>query len=264
MTIAVHPTALRRFGPPGARPLLALHCSLAHGGAWAPLAGALPGVEVTAPDLPGHGDSAPLPEGADFHELTTRVAADLAARHAPVDLIGHSFGGTVALRLALERPDLVRSLTLVEPVLFAAARGTPAWAECHAKQAGVARLLTHDPEAAAALFHAEWGAGLPFAALPARQRDYLTARMPLVVAPGPVLMDDLAGLLRPGGLEGIRVPVLLAEGAGSPPVVAAILDALAARIPDARRLTVPGAAHMLPLTHPVPLAQAMRELLERA
>ncbi|VDC26042.1 alpha/beta fold hydrolase [Pseudogemmobacter humi] len=259
-----HPTALRRFGPPGARPLLALHCALAHGGAWAPLAGALPGVELIAPDLPGHGDSAAMPEGADFHELTTGVAAELAARQAPVDLIGHSFGATVALRLALERPELVRSLTLVEPVLFAAARGTPAWAECHAKQAAVARLLRQDPAAAAALFHAEWGAGLPFAALPARQREYLTARMPLVVAPGPLLMDDLAGLLRPGGLEGIGVPVLLAEGGRSPPVVAAILDTLAARLPDVRRLTVAGAAHMLPLTHPAPLAQAMQDLLARA
>lgn len=45
-----------------------------------------------------------------------------AALGAPVDVIGHSFGATVALRLALERPELVRSLVLVEPVLFAAAK----------------------------------------------------------------------------------------------------------------------------------------------
>jgi lipase len=51
------------------------------------------------------------------------MAVDLLqdqAQGQPVDVIGHSFGGTVALRLAVERPDLVRSLVLIEPVFVAA------------------------------------------------------------------------------------------------------------------------------------------------
>ena len=39
----------------------------------------------------------------------------------PIDVIGHSFGATVALRLAVEQPEKVRSLTLIEPVFFAVA-----------------------------------------------------------------------------------------------------------------------------------------------
>ena len=259
--IAGHLTGLRQLGE-GPRPALALHCSLAHGGAWAPLAQALPGFTLTAPDMPGHGVSDP-PGDTDLHALSTMIAAGLAASlasGAPVDVIGHSFGATVALRLALERPDLVRSLTLAEPVLFAAARGHPAYDATLASQLRLRDLLERDPEEAAAIFHAEWGGGLPFAALPQRQRQTITGQMYLVTAVQEVLLEDSAALLAPGRLEALHIPVLLAEGSASPPVVGAIHDTLAARIPGARRLVVEGASHMLPLTHPAPIAAAMMRL----
>jgi pimeloyl-ACP methyl ester carboxylesterase len=71
-------------------------------------------------DLPGHGRSAPW-AGTDYHSDATAVAAALL--HGPTHIIGHSFGATVALRLAVERPDLVSRVTLIEPVMFAAAGG---------------------------------------------------------------------------------------------------------------------------------------------
>ena len=37
---------------------------------------------------------------------------------APVDIVGHSYGGALALHIARARPDLVRSLCLYEPTLF--------------------------------------------------------------------------------------------------------------------------------------------------
>ncbi len=254
-----HPTAFRHWDH-GPRQALALHCSLAHAGAWSGVAAALPGVCLTAPDLPGHGRSADWDPATDLHATATRVAGALAERiGAPLDLIGHSFGATVALRLALERPDLIRTLTLVEPVLFVIARGTPAFDAFVGDYTDVERRMAGDREGAAALFHRGWGSGA-FDRLPEPQRRYMIERLPLVGAQNDVLLHDVPGLTAPGRLEGFRPPVLLVEGAESPPVVAAIHDALAARLPDARRLVVPGAGHMVPITHPRIVAAAIVDL----
>ena len=53
------------------------------------------------------------------------------------------------------------------------------------------------------------------------------------------------------------VPVLLIEGADSPPVIDAIHTELARRLPQASRLSVPGAGHMVPITHPQIVAAAI-------
>ena len=262
--LAGHPTHWRVFDRGGPRPVLALHCSLAHGGAWSALAAGLSGLTVTAPDLPGHGQSGNWDGGIELQGLASRIAAEFAAgmdAGRPVDLLGHSFGATVCLRLALERPELVRSLTLAEPVLFAAARaaGSPAWngfRETHRTFADLARRGQRDEAAAA--FHAIWGGKTPFDALPDRQRRYILDRIQIVAAQDPALIDDVGGLLRQGGLEAIAVPVLLLEGGDSPPVIAAIQGELARRLPRARRLSVPGAGHMLPLTHAADLAPVVQ------
>ncbi|MBL8562875.1 MAG: alpha/beta fold hydrolase [Gemmobacter sp.] len=245
--------------PAPRRAALALHCSLAHGGAWAGLAAALPELDLAAPDLPGHGRAADLAPGQDLHDEACRVAR-AAMGEGPVLLIGHSFGATVALRLALEAPERVRQLVLIEPVLFSAARGMPEFDAFAAGYAAVHSAMTADSAKAAALFHSVWGHG-DFARLPPAQRDYMAARMPLVAAQDPVLVQDRARLVAPGRLEALDLPVLLLEGSESPPIVAAIQSALAARLPQARRAVVPGAAHMLPITHPREVAELIRASL---
>jgi pimeloyl-ACP methyl ester carboxylesterase len=67
-------------------------------------------------------------------------------------------------------------------------------------------------------------------------------------------------MLAPGLLEAVTAPVILAEGDASPPVIAEINTALARRLPNTRRLVVPEAGHMLPLTHPVPLGRAVMQM----
>lgn len=250
-----------------ARPLLALHCSLAHAGAWAGLAARLRGVTVTALDQPGHGLAADWDGAADLHDLTTEIATGLAGTLGggqPIDLIGHSFGATVCLRIALERPDLVRSLTLVEPVIFAAARAAPAFAAFKDGHAAFYRALETDREDAATMFHAVWGTGEPLADLTERQRRYIVDRIHLIRAQDGSLMADSAGLLRPGRLEAARMPVLLVEGSDSPAVIDAIHRELAARLPQVSRLIVPGARHMVPMTHPDILARALQAHLDAA
>ena len=68
---------------------------------------------VLAIDLPGHAGSDPLPAAPSLVPYADAVAA-VTAREGigPVDVVGHSFGGLVALRLAVRRPGVVRSLVL--------------------------------------------------------------------------------------------------------------------------------------------------------
>ena len=243
----------------GRLPAVALHCSLAHGGAWAGLAAALPEVSLIAPDLPGHGRAADLAAGQDLHDEACRIGR-AAMGDTPKVLIGHSFGATVALRLALEAPQRVRLLVLIEPVLFCAARGMPEYDAFAAGYAAIHRAMSTDSVSAAELFHAVWGHG-DFARLPPAQRQYMAARMGLVAGQDPVLVQDRERLLGPGHLEALDLPVLLLEGAQSPPIVTAIQSVLAARLPQARRAVVPGAAHMLPITHPREVAELIRASL---
>ena len=77
------------------------------------------GVRVIAPGLPGFGGS----DGLPLRDINVTAYAERVGRFVdtldlpvPVFLAGHSLGGGVALRLAVDRPELVRSLTLVDPV----------------------------------------------------------------------------------------------------------------------------------------------------
>ena len=266
--IAGHLTPWRVWPRGGSRPLLALHCSLAHSGAWGGLAELLTGVTVTALDQPSHGRSADWDGREELHGLTTRISVAMAetlSEGGRVDLIGHSFGATVALRMALERPDLVRSLTLIEPVIFAAAKVGVAYDAFRAGHMAFAELvLAGRRDQAAALFHGVWGTADRFADLPEKTRRYMLDRIHLIEAQNPVLLEDAAGLLRPGGLEAVQVPVLLIDGADSPPIIAAVHAALAIRLPNVRRLSVPGAGHMVPITHPDWIAGEVQSHLDRS
>ena len=235
---------------------------LGSGSMWEPIARALDGqVDLRAFDMPGHGRSDPwqqAPGGPDFHTAVTRIAASFIDR--PTDLIGHSFGATVALRIAVAAPEAVRSLTLIEPVLFAAAPD----ATQAARDAEMAQLLASGRrDEAANRFMSLWGQG-PVNRLSPAARAQIAAQMDLVQDSIPTLVQDAASLLRAGGLEGIDAPVMLIVGADTAPQMQAIADALAARLADVGRAVVPGAGHMLPATHPTECAGLIAVNLDRA
>ncbi|SEO26503.1 Pimeloyl-ACP methyl ester carboxylesterase [Paracoccus alcaliphilus] len=244
------------------RPALALHCMLGSAGYWGPIATRLKGrVDLSGFDMPGHGRSDawhPGPDSPDYHTTVTRIAASYIQR--PLDLIGHSMGATVALRIAVAAPDAVRSLTLIEPVLFAAAP--------HPAQSALdAEMLTHLNDGreaeAARLFLSVWG-HYGYDEMPHPIQKQMRDLIPLVTRTNDALNHDSANILRDGGLEAIDAPVLMISGAQSPPVISDIAEALAARLPDVGRATVPDAAHMLPITHPAAVAELIALNLDRA
>ena len=248
----------------GPRRALALHCSLARSSAWAGMAARLADrVTMTAIDLPGHGASPDWDGVEDYTGLCARVGAGFI--DAPLDLIGHSGGAVAALQIAIARPETVRTLTLVEPVLFAAAEGTAEGA-AHAKAMAPVwlREKAGDREGAAAIFTGLWGTGKGWGQLDPRQRQYISDRIHLIGAGMPGLLLDNGNILGKGRLERLAMPVMLITGAASPPVVHVIAERIAARLPDVGVAEVPGAGHMLPITHPDQVAGVVAANLDRA
>jgi pimeloyl-ACP methyl ester carboxylesterase len=79
-----------------------------------------PDFDCAAVDLPGSGFSAP--PGRRFGYSIRALAATMirlieALERGPVHLVGNSMGGAIAIRIAASRPDLVKTLTLISPVL---------------------------------------------------------------------------------------------------------------------------------------------------
>ncbi len=102
-----------QFGDAADPPLVALHGVQGYGGRWAPLAAL--GRRVLAPDLAGHGRSSWDPPWTmeRFVADVLAVLADLP----PVDLVGHSFGGNLCVRIARSQPARVRRIVLIDPAM---------------------------------------------------------------------------------------------------------------------------------------------------
>lgn len=256
------PVFTRSFGT-GPKPALLLHCALAHSKIWTPLATRLSDrLSMIAPDMPGHGRSAPWDGRSDLHDQVTAIARDCLGDGGHV--IGHSFGATVALRLAMEVPDKVHSLSLIEPVLFAAARESDeaVFQRYLDNSRGFATALEQeDWVSAAADFIDIWGDGRPWDALTEKERTLFSAQMPFIRDTEPCVTEDANGLLAAGRPEAIRCPTQLIRGAHSEPVIAAIHATLARRIPGAVDTVVAGAGHMVPITHPDAVAALIDGLI---
>jgi pimeloyl-ACP methyl ester carboxylesterase len=258
------PTHWLRMGQ-GARKAVLIHCSLGHVGAWGGFAAELGDMlDMLAYDMPGHGKSADWNPETDLQTQAMLQAIDMIGAEGPVDLIGHSFGGTVALRVADARPDLVRSLVMIEPVFFAAAlQDNPELQRQNTQDLApfYAALQAGDHETATRIFSDFCGDGRPWGAIPEGQRAAMVARIHLVAASDPQIYQDQAGLLAPGRLARITAPCLLMEGAQTLHYNPRINDALERRLANTQRAIVEQAGHMSPITHPAQVAAHVRAFL---
>jgi pimeloyl-ACP methyl ester carboxylesterase len=256
----------RTFGH-GPRKVLALHCTIAHSGAWRGLAGRMDEVATfLAPDMLSHGKSPDWDRQGDFQDRITEAVLPIVTE--PMDVIGHSFGATVALRIAIAHPDLVRSLTMIEPVFFAAAiEDDPQAVSRHMAAAAPIweAYASGDAALAARLFNRMWSSGGPrWPDLPEATRAAMTRGIHIVPACDAALFEDPARLLLPGRLEALTMPVQLLRGSETDPVIGVINDGLARRIPAAENNVVTGAGHMLPISHPAETGRHIRAIFARA
>lgn len=251
----------------GPRRGLALHCSLARASVWRPLAARIGDlVTLVAPDLPGHGRAALWTPKRPYHEQAMPIVEHLAGQEGRIDLIGHSMGAVLALAYAVKHPERIRTLTLYEPVLFAAlANSTEREVREIENRMGPFEdaINAGDTNAAAKAFSAVWGGAQPWEDIAPQQRQYLADRIHLIAAVEPLLYHDATGILAKGALGTVAAPCLLLSGVRSPAVTGMILDVLSAGLPRSERAVINDAAHMAPITRSDAVAQVVRPFLLR-
>lgn len=237
--------------PPVARTIVFVHGSGDSARAWDGVIERLPEFTCIALDLPGHGAlvERPGPMELGVTDYADRVRSELARRElSGVCLVGHSLGGAIALRLAVDHPSLVRRLALVGsgarlrvlPALLEEARTRPDTIMGTLTPLGFAP--GHEAQAAA----------------------YVRDLAP--VAPG-IVYRDLAACDRfdmMGDLGRVAQPTLIVVGEHdrlTPPKYASFLRD---RLEHATLVTVPDAGHFVQAEAPDTVARALRDFLTTA
>ena len=240
---------------PTPEPVIALHCSGAGAAQWRRLGDALATkYELIAPEHYGCDGVGPWTGERAFTlaDEAARTIAFIDGTDRKVHLVGHSYGGGVALHVAHERPERIASLTLYEPSAFhllkqLGAQGAAALAEILAIADKIrAAVVCGDNRAAAAAFVDYWSGQGAWEALRPEFQDALICWAPKAPLDFAALVEEpMLG----SAYTRLRFPTLVIRGEHTPPPTRLIADSLPSLLPAARLTVVAGAGHMGPLTH---------------
>jgi pimeloyl-ACP methyl ester carboxylesterase len=234
-----------------ARPrILFVHGSVVNGDAtWAaqrPLGGRF---ELAIPNRRGF-PPGPEVDAVDYEDEAVWLEPFL---EPGVHLVGHSYGGVIALFAAARRPELIRSLTVVEPPALAVARGNPSADAFAARSTELWEAGPHEPEAFLRGFLAAVNAPPPRGAVsPALLQGARTLMVERYPWTAEIPLDALATT---------TFPKLVVSGAHSE-AFDAVCDVLEQRL-DAERAVLPGAGHAVQLLGE-PFNDVLADFVERA
>lgn len=243
-------------------PVVLLHSGGMSSRQWKRLADALARRHrVVAPDFLGSGESAPWPDADPFEpamdvDAIAEVASELGA---PFHLVGHSYGGLVALAVARRMPARIRSLAVYDPVAFGVLHG----ASDAEGLADLARASEHPVwsdrangggEGWLEAFVDYWnGPGSWRALPPATRASFLRVGRKVFYEVEGIMSDRTEAR----AYAVVDAPALLMTGEKSPPTAQRVVALLAEALPRARRARFDGAGHMGPLTHGAAVNEAI-------
>jgi pimeloyl-ACP methyl ester carboxylesterase len=248
--------------------VVCIHANASTSGQWSRLMALLaPRFRVFAPDSYDSGKSPHWPSERVIHLRDEVALIDpvLMRAGSPLALVGHSYGGAVALIAALAEPGRVRALALYEPTLFAvldAEKPAPNEADGIRNvvaEAGVA-LDAGNEDAAAERFIDYWMGNGAWKQTPEQRKPPIAASVTNVRRWGHALFTE------PTPLEAFRsldVPVLFMVGKRSRPSAHGVARLLLSALPRVEVVEFENLGHMGPVTHPDLVNEAIGQFLER-
>ncbi|MER8956882.1 alpha/beta hydrolase [Mesorhizobium sp. M0833] len=235
--------------------VIALHCSGGSGRQWGALLERLDDTfRFSAPDLIGAPGGGTWTGSAAFR-LADEAAAiiEMIDRHEGlVHLVGHSYGGGLALHIAAKRPHRIASLSLYEPSAFHLLRELESEGhEALGEILGIAGavqdgLINGRYQTATARFIDYWGGDGAFAAMKPELQVALVRFLPKASLDFQALIHESTPASE---YARFGFPVLVLRGEFAPVPTQLIARELVSRVPTAIGAIVPGAGHMGPLTH---------------
>ncbi len=235
-------------------PIVLLHSAMASKSQWKDFIAAFRDRHrLIAIDLCGYG-AAPSPERGGAHSLEAeakRVETILASTLYTGEryhLVGHSYGGAVALRLALTRPSAICSLTLFEPTAFHLLDANDMGrAEISRLNADLKAFLgRNDAVTATRRFVDYWNGAGAFGNLPDIRRQKLIALLPKVMRDFRALLAEPLSTI---DYQRLTVPICLMGGEFSTRAAHSVLTVLASIFEGQCQLHWVPASHMAPVTH---------------
>jgi len=222
--------------------------------------------QIVLPDLPGCGGSDDLAADCPMTLAGDANVVDAISDRLkrPFHLIGHSYGGAVALKSAVRLGARIASLTLIEPTSFHLLRHgdqieKDLFAEIEGFAASVEEAVLCGLEETAMRRFVDFWSGLgTWDDMPATKREALVPRARKLPQDFRRLFNEE---LRPADIAKLSTPTLVICGTLSPEPVRALTRLIAEANAQSRHRTIGGAGHMLPYTHRVQINRLMEEHL---
>jgi pimeloyl-ACP methyl ester carboxylesterase len=249
-------------------PVVMIHCSSACAREWQDLCETLNAdFRSIAADQWGCGKSDPWGGQAEFTLASEAAPIVNVIREigTPVHLVGHSYGGGVALKIARENPELVLSLTLIEPSSFHLLAGDPRDAGLLSEIATLANAVTDAVSSGnywqgTEQFVNYWSGAGAWAAMPHKLQMKLSQTLGKVILDFRALINEPAEL---GDYANITCPTLMLCGEYARGPSQRIAEILADALQCVTLQMIPQASHMSPVTHPDEVNNAVLDHLYR-
>lgn len=246
--------------------VVCVHSSASSSGQWRPLMDALSDrYRVVAMDLYGYGKSPAWPGTRDL-QLEDEIAliAPILKDTDKFHLIGHSYGGLIALKLALHDSERIISLTLYEPtcffLLFVNESKNRAGQEILAIRDETSHLVdSGDLDSAAKCFFDYWMGPGVWWKTPETSRLSIAKRMKKVRLEWQTAFDKPLPSTR---ISALPMPVLLLTGEETTSAARGVVRELISLLPYAKVVKMTGLGHMGPITHPEKVNEAIAAFLD--